>query len=70
MRISVANIEKNMIIDEDIYNEDGGLILSKGLSVSDENILKDLLIKNNIKPQTIKTLCLMMIIKREKYRHL
>lgn len=49
MRISVANIEKNMIIDEDIYNEDGGLILSKGLSVSDENILKDLLIKNNIK---------------------
>lgn len=49
MRISVNNIEDNMIIDEDIYNDDGGLILSKGLSVSDKDMLKSLLQKNNIK---------------------
>ncbi|EHL16538.1 hypothetical protein HMPREF9629_01085 [Peptoanaerobacter stomatis] len=37
MRISVDDIKNNMIIDEDIYNSNGRLILSKGLSVSDES---------------------------------
>ena len=63
MRISVDDIKNNMIIDEDIYNSNGRLILSKGLSVSDESFIKDLLKKNDI--NKIKVLMLFDTIKEE-----
>lgn len=63
MRISIDDIKNNMIIDEDIYNSNGRLILSKGLSVSDENFIKDLLKRNAI--NKIKVLMLFDIAKED-----
>lgn len=49
MRISTNAVRNNMIIDEDIYNDNGGLIVSRGLSVSDEKTFRELLMKNGVK---------------------
>lgn len=48
MRILVNDILPNMIIDEDLYDDKGGLILSKGLSVTDESALKNMLLRHGI----------------------
>lgn len=46
MRILVRNLKESMIIDEDIFNAQGSLILSKGTPVNDkDNMIR--LLKNN-----------------------
>ncbi len=48
MRISVNQIEKDMIIDEDVYTDQGNMLVGKGFFVSNSAILRSLLSKHNI----------------------
>lgn len=56
MRVSINDIQTNMIVDQDVYNDKGELILSKGLSIADKEKIKEILLKNNI--EKIKVLLL------------
>lgn len=49
MRIRVNQLKPNMMIGEDIFSENGLLILPKGFSISDVNQVVHLLTNNNIK---------------------
>lgn len=64
MRVSINDIQDNMIIDENVYNDEGRLIISRGLSVSDSQKIKDLLLKNN--KEKIKVLVLREMTYEEK----
>ncbi len=66
MRIFVNDILPNMIIDEDIYDDKGNLILSKGLSVTDEGALKNLLLRKGISKIKVLTLSDGVPVKEKK----
>ena len=66
MRIFVNDILPNMIIDEDLYDDKGNLILSKGLSVTDEGALKNLLLRKSISKIKVLTLSDGVPVKEKK----
>ncbi len=56
MRIQLEDIKKNMIIDEDVFGEQGNLIVGRGFSVSNTMILKNLLRQNKVDKVKVLTL--------------
>ena len=49
MRISIMDLNESMILNEDIFNKYGSLILSKGTVISDKEMIKRLLAQQGIK---------------------
>lgn len=56
MRIRIEEIQKNMLIDEDVYSDQGNLIVSRGFSVTNVMILKNLLRQHKIDKIKVLTL--------------
>ena len=56
MRIQVEDIQKDMIIDEDVYSNQGNLIVGRGFSVSNAMILKNLLRQHRVDKVKVLTL--------------
>ena len=56
MRIQVEDIQKDMNIDEDVYSNQGNLIVGRGFSVSNAMILKNLLRQHKVDKVKVLTL--------------
>ena len=56
MRIQIEDIQKDMIIDEDVYSNQGNLIVGRGFSVSNAMILKNLLRQHRVDKVKVLTL--------------
>ncbi len=56
MRIKIEDIQKNMIVDEDVFSSVGNLIVGRGFSVTNVMILKNLLRQHRIDKIKVLTL--------------